>query len=261
MLAIVAAFHEEVKDYLKRGHFQVAARDDYLRFYQSSSGPQVVVEGGLGRERAEEATRQLIDRYKPGFIICAGFAGAVREGIKVGDLFICDRLMSIDGPAPLWRSEDVKEHSIDNAALVDNLVKGQTDPENAHQEYALGGCLSVPELVPSRSTKEWIGSTFSVDIIDMESYWVSEIAAAHGIPHAVVRSVLDTMEQTLPVFVGAAVHKGKRWGHAVKYMLANPTEAPKLITLASQARIARASLGRFLATLASHESILAMERG
>ena len=97
MRAIVAAFREEIRDYLKRGKFRVADRDDSLRFYyQSRLVPEVVVvEGGPGKQRAVDATEQLIERYNPDLIISAGFAGSVQEGIKTGDLFICDRLLSM----------------------------------------------------------------------------------------------------------------------------------------------------------------------
>ena len=251
MLAIVVAFKEEVKDYLKRGKFRVVAREDSLRFYyQSQLTPDVVVvEGGAGKQRAVDATEQLIERYNPELLVSAGFAGGVQAGVNTGDLFICDRLMSIEGPAPFWQADSVQERSPGDANMVDDLIT--TDNENTHQEFAFGGCMSVPELVSGSSMKEWIGATFPVSIIDMESYWVSETASAHGIPHVVVRSVLDPLGQTLPAFVGKAVDdKGNRsWGRVVNYLAMNPTDTPKLIHLANQVKIARASLGGLLTRL------------
>jgi len=250
LLAIVAAFREEVRDYLKRGKFRAVAQDDSLRFYyQSQLKPEVVVvEGGPGRQRAVDATKQLIERYKPDFLISAGFAGGVQAGINTGDLFICDRLLSIEGPAPFWRPDSVEERSPGDVNMVNDLIE---DTDDLHQKYAICGCMSVPELVSGSSMKEWIGATFPVSIIDMESYWVSETAAANGIPHVVVRSVLDPLEQTLPAFVGKAMSdKGNRsWARVVKYIAKKPTEMPELIHLASQARVARSSLGGFLARL------------
>jgi len=104
--------------------------------------------------------------------------------------------------------------------------------------------------------KAWIGATFPVGIIDMESYWVSEVAVAHGIRHMIVRSVLDPLEQTLPAFVGKAVddESKRRWTHAVRYLATNPTHMPRLVRLAMQTRVARASLGRFLGGLAPSDA-------
>ena len=251
MLAIVAAFNEEVKHYLKRGGFRVAARQDSLRFYQAPTDPEViVVEGGAGRQKAEKATRQLIETYQPDIVVSAGFAGAVQADVRLGDIFICDRLMSVEGPAALWGLDTVRERSPIHADLVEKL-RGK---EDTHQKYDFCGCLSVPQFVSSSSMKAWIGSTFPVSIIDMESYWVSETAAAYGVPHVVVRSVLDTMEQTIPAFVGETVsaEEGQRkWERAIKYLVSRPTEAPKLIRLASQVKIAGASLSEFLTRLST----------
>ena len=253
MLAIIAAFKEEVKDYLKRGGFRAAAREGSVIFYRSSSIPEVVVaEGGIGRRSAEEATTFLIESYKPDFIVCVGFAAGARVGLKPGDLFLCDRLLAIEGPAPLWRADAAMERSLADVTFVDDMFNQK---QGTHQVYVNGGCLSVPELVSGSSMKAWIGWTFPVNIIDMESYWVSETAAQHGIPHVVVRSVLDPVEQTLPAFVGKSMGDGGglRWRRAVKYFVMKPREAPTLVHLAAQVKVASSSIGRFLVTLESEK--------
>ena len=223
MLAIVAAFKEEVNDYLRRGGFRVAAREGSFRFYQSLARPGVVVaEGGIGRQRAEEATRLSIERYGPEVIVSAGFAGGGRPGLNVGDVFLCDRLMSIDGQEASWEDEEPRERRPGDADLLDRLTnRGKHD----RPDYTVCGCMSVPQLVSSGSRKSWIGSTFPVSIVDMESYWVSETAAAHGVPHVVVRALLDPMEQTLPDFVGKAVGEdgGPRWLRAARYLVTSAT--------------------------------------
>ena len=250
LLGIVAAFREEVKDYLKGGDFRVVAREGPLRFHQSTLNPDVVVtEGSFGQQGAQEGTRQLVERYGPDFIVSAGFAGGVQAGLRPGDLLLCSRLMWIDGPAALWHSNAASERPVSYPALWDKLIKD----EDSNQIYRSCGCLSVPQLIMSSSMKAWIGATFPVSIVDMESYWVSETAAQYGIPHMVVRTVLDPVEQTLPPFVAIATGEtgGKRWKQAARYMVAKPGHLPKLIQLATQARVARASLARFLATVSS----------
>ena len=244
----MAAFREEVSPYLRGGRFRVASRDGALRFYESDLQPGVVVvEGGAGRERAEEATNQVIKRYAPDFIVSAGFAGAVEPGLRPGDLFVCDRLMSIEGPAAVWRADSVMERSLAN----DSRYSLEAAEREGAEGYPRCGCLSVPEFVSGGDMKEWIGSTFPVSIVDMESYWVSEVADAHHVRHVVVRSVLDPADQTLPPFVGHTVRDetGGRWGRAAKYLASHPAEAPTMIRLAMQSRTAGASLARFLTGL------------
>ena len=230
----------------------MAQRHEYLVFYESALKPDVVVvEGGVGRQRAEEATRLAIERYRPLYIVNAGFAGGVKAELKAGDLLLCDRLFSLEGPATFWQADSASERSLQELDAADYLIGSA---EDGHQrDYSTCGCLSVPELASGAQMKAWIGATFPVSIIDMESYWVSETAAAHGIRHMVVRSVLDPLGQTLPAFIGKAVddEANRHWTRAIKYTAQNPTHLPRLISLAWQTKLASTSLGLFLGTLTS----------
>ena len=243
----MAAFKEEVDHYLKRERFEVVDTDESLRFYQQAKDSGVVVaEGGVGRERAQRATKSLINRYRPDFMVFAGFAGGVQEGIKPGDLFVCDRLMSVEGPAALWRPDSAKELPPVDASVMERLSGIETA-----RRFGFCACLSVPELVPSSSMKSWIATTFPVSIIDMESYWASESAASSGIPHLVVRCALDTVDQTLPAFVSETVGgpDSRRWRRAIAHILSRPGDAKTLVRLKSQVETAKESLGEFLSAL------------
>ena len=249
MIAVVAADSEEVKDYLVEGNFQVAHGEPVPRFYKSLSVRDVViVEGGIGKEQAERATQEVIKRYAPEFIISAGFAGAVQPGLKAGDLFVCDRVWSIEGSPLHWKPDEAASR-----ALLDTASKETLTGEIAGlaQEHSYCGCLSVDLLVSNKSLKGWIGANFPVHIVDMESYWVSQMASEYAIPHLVLRSVLDPMEQTLPEFVEQAVAgQGQRnWMRALSYVLARPIETPRLLHLSRQTKLARTSLASLLRAL------------
>ena len=252
MIAVVTALREEVKDFLAWGEFKVAHQEWPLRLYESLSLTDVVViEGGIGKECVETATQEAIRRYEPDYIVSAGFAGAVQPGLKPGDLFLCDRLWSVGGDPLFWKPEAAVSR-----ALLDAPLKERVDGDMAGSfpDYTYGGCLSVGLFIGSRSLKDWIGGNFPVSIIDMESYWVSEIAAQKAIPHLVLRSVLDTMEQTLPQFIGQAAgnERDRTWKRGLRYMLSRPGEAPALLQMARQAKVARAALAGFLKSVTSN---------
>ena len=251
MLAILTALREELTDYLAAGAFKRTATAQSIRYYQSEAQPDVVVvEGGMGRERAETATEEVIERFEPDIIISAGFAGAVKAELQPGDLLVCDMLMSLDGPAALWGPDISQTQRSVDGALMERLLG---EPDGPRSEYAHGGCLSVSTFVPSSPLKGWIGEHFPVRVIDMESYWVGETAARCGVAHMAVRSVLDTMEQDLPPFIGqeAATADHHRWYRALRYMVANPFDTRRLLQMRRQARIASASLGRLLEQIVS----------
>ena len=252
MLAILAALRQEIRDYVGPRGFSETAREGGTRFYQSPAARDVVVvEGGVGRTRAEKATRQTVERFRPDLIVSAGFAGAVKPGLRTSDLILCDRVWAAEGPARTWSSEAAPSRPMEaGAALADRLdaalqlVAGKT---------ARGACLSVPQVIAGKAEKARIGNDFPVSIVDMESFWVSQTAAGYGVPHVVVRSVLDPVEQSLPPFVSLVAASGDRggWWPVLRHVLATPAEIPGLVRLAAQARAASRTLGAFLAAFAS----------
>ena len=254
MLAVVAAFKEEINDYLKAGGFRVAERSEFIRFYRSSEVTNVVVAvGGVGKQRAQAAAKQLIESYSPECVISVGFAGGVQSGLKPGDLFVCDKLMSIEGPAAFWRVDNSQELPPLPVTSLDMLA---WDAEESRQKYAYCGCLTIPQFASSSSIKAWLGNVFPVSIIDMESYWVAETAISHSIPHAVIRAVLDPVDETLPPFITETVGDGgvRTWERALKYVVTKPTRTPKLISLAVRVKAAGASLSDLLSDLVSTRS-------
>ena len=253
MIAIVAALREELAGYLAHGGFELANRNENVRCYSSAIERRVVVvEGGVGRRRAEAATRLAVERFSPDFIISAGFAGGVKPGLNTGDLFLCDRVWSVEGPPDSWTLEAALSRSV-----ADEVVPGRLNGlfDKLGTRFRRGDCLTAPELVPSSSLKRWVGATFPVNIVDMESFWVSQTAEQFGVPCIVVRSVLDPVEQTLPPFVAQVAAGGDKsgWLYTLRYVLARPTQIPGLIRVASQARVARDALATILRALAAAE--------
>ena len=244
MLAIIAAFKDELSGYLKRGQFQVTGQDNGFRIYESEQVPDVVVsEGGIGKEGSQASARLAAERFKPDMMISAGFAGGASEGMRPGEVFICDRLVAVDGPPFLWGKDEVFESS--SLEMVHRFEQAKLGDRT---EYQVGACLTVPQFVSNRSMKAWLGSTFNVSLIDMESYWIGQVAGSFDIPFITVRAVLDPVDQSVPRFIGETVDKGAavRTLRAMAHLVLSPADAPGLIRLYSQVRVARASLTRFL---------------
>ena len=249
MLAIIAALHEEVRSYIKEACFKAVGQESFLRFYESESERETILAtGGVGPRLAQEAASYVIERYSPDAVISVGFSGAVTDGLETGDVLICDRLLSVGGPAVLWRTEDASERPPIDIGAIGKLLTGAAESWDVYETV---GCLSVPNLVSNSSMKAWIGREFPVGVVDMESYWVSEKCAEYGTPHVAVRSVFDPVDQTLPPFVGKAMFESnvRRLGRAMKYVATKPSEAPRIFNLASQSKAAGASLGSFLCSI------------
>ena len=253
MMAVVAALREEVKDFLAWGGFKLAEQESGTRFYRSPEARNVVVvESGIGRTRAEKATRLAAETFRPDFIASVGFAGGVRSGLETSDLLLCGRVWAVEGPLNSWSPETALSQTLVRDGLYDRVtvalkrIAGK-DPQ--------GDCLSVPRVVSSNLEKERIGQRFPVSVIDMEGFWVCQTAARYNVPHVVVKCVLDPLEQSLPSFLdGTSTSIGDSVRRlALRYALARPAEIPRLIRLTAQVKAARSSLAAFLKALASGE--------
>ena len=246
MLGIVAAFKDEAREYLKRGRFRLAKRSGPFRFYLARKGPPAaLVLGAVGKLGAIEATRKLVEDYSPQFVVSAGFAGAVRPDLRAGDVFLCDRVLSLEGPPAFWAADNASER------LVPYTANGHANGGSGHNGHANGngraktvGCVTVPQFVHGSPMKAWLGRVLPVSVIDMESYWVSETASAYDTPHAVVRAVLDTIDDPMPEFLDAAMrlNSGSPRLRAMRYAMGHPLRVRRLMRLASRVKLARRSL-------------------
>ncbi len=261
MIGVVAAFRDEIRGYLKRGRFRFEGREEGFRVHTSEANPRIVViDGGIGKLRAQQATRALVKSFDPELIVSAGFAGGLKADQHTGDLFICDKLFAVEGQAPAWRPEVASQLSMVELSAISRTLRVT---HGIGRTYSVCGCLSVPQTVEAVGLKRQIEKLFPVGVIDLESFWVGQTAASFGIPYVSIRTVFDTVDQTLPEFVGQAVSEqacpersrrgNKLWMRAARYVATNPFGTSYLVRLAAQSMAASNALGKFLAELTSIE--------
>ena len=249
LLAVVAAFREEIVGYLKSGGFRKIAQTGEVRLYTSDSVPHVVIsDGGFGRARVGDCVAEVVTRFDPHLVVSAGLAAGTIEGQPTGSVVICDRLLSVEGPAYLWRRQRGREIEI-NPHLAGNVrAELQTDGESVQ----MGSCMTVPQFVSNPSMKAWIGSTFGVSLIDMEGYWAALAAEEANVPFLPLRAVLDTVEQSVSPLVSQSLEDSpvRRVVRGAGYMAAHPRDIRGILAMARQRTRARQSLASHLTLLA-----------
>src|SRR6476661_2733672 len=85
-IAVVAALQREIMP-LVRGYKRVDQVHQDRRFTFFESGKLVVVCGGIGPEAARRASEAMISLYSPGWVVSAGFAGALDATLGAGEVF------------------------------------------------------------------------------------------------------------------------------------------------------------------------------
>lgn len=237
MLTIVAAMEHELVG---------LRRELPLRQAKAGNGPsrpglelQVI---GMGRKRAQSRIRALLeDRDRslesrdnlPHWLLLLGFGGAVDPALHPGDLSVPTRyyLDHREGGDGDFLKPDDGMRRLAVASVAE-----------AGRPVANLDSLTVEHLAADPEAKKALRQRYQVGMVDMEDYWVAQVAAEAGVPFLSVRSVLDSAHQTLPSYLlGLAEHRGK----AVFTTVAMPWRIPTLWRLARQMRQPQHSLTRF----------------
>ncbi len=186
-MAIVVAMRMEEKALLKLIGRHHAGRLGRLRTWSFEAGPCqcVLVRSGMGMEPARKATRALAESVRPGLLVSFGIAGAVGEGIAVGDIVAGERCCAWEnrrlGPAfPLARLSETAQQAATRAA------------EACGARFFRGTILTVRGIHPAPPAP---GETA---VVEMETAAIAEEAAARGIPLVSLRAVSDTPREPIP---------------------------------------------------------------
>jgi adenosylhomocysteine nucleosidase len=244
MIAIVAALDAELSALKRRAG---------VRRYPSHPWPPtgegtlagrrvVLARTGMGAAHAQEATAVLIQRHNPEAILSIGFAGSLVDGLRAGHLVIARRVCALD--EPLGEGSLAASNGLAcDPTLVELAVAAARQRSLAFHE---GASLTVPQVIGQPEVKRRIGDSLSVEMVEMESYWVGRVAADRGIPFLVTRAILDELGDRLPDLPNIVDESGAvARGRALRRLFSRPQEVPALIRLAASARRASQRLAVF----------------
>ncbi len=148
---------------------------------------------GVGWTRAREAA-SLIEELKPGTVLHAGYAGALRAGLNAGDLLAVtsissqvvqpdQQVLEIPEPVPL----DVTLSATLRSSLA--LLPGR---------LAQGGLLTVSRFIDRSADKRRLGADGRYVACDMEAALIHDAAVRCGARYAGLRVISDTSHHEMP---------------------------------------------------------------
>jgi adenosylhomocysteine nucleosidase len=190
-----------------------------------AGGPGVSVICSQG-ERLAAALESAVERGACG-IISFGVAGGLAPGLAVGDWIAATAVITGQRrfpTDPTW-----------TRSLRDRLPQ-------AVQADILG--MDTPAADPGR--KQLLYAQMGAVAVDMESHIAAEIAAAHQIPFAASRVIIDPADRPLPpaALVGLRSDGTADVVAVFRSVLEQPGQLPALLRTALDARIAGAALRR-----------------
>jgi adenosylhomocysteine nucleosidase len=200
-IAIIAALEREVRLLVR--HWRPVEREyegGSFKFFES--GRAVLVCGGIGAEAARRATEAVIAFYAPKLVHSVGFAGALDQALKVGDIFSPSRVV------------DAKDGS--------------------RLETGTGrGILVTVAAVASAEQKRKLAENYGAQAVDMEAAAVARGAQTHGIEFKATKAISDEVSFEMPSLDYSVDSRGRfRTGRFAVFALLRPWLWGRVIHLA-----------------------------
>jgi len=186
-----------------------------------------LAQSGMGPDLARHATQALIDGHSPGWIISAGFSGALQPEMKVGDIVVGNSIVDRAG------------------AKLEIDLKMEPNPA---QGLYVGRLIMVDRIVGTVAEKKALAEDHAAIAVDMESLAVAQVCRQAKIRFMAVRVISDNLAADLPVEIQSVVGSSGtvRLGAAVGAIFKRPGSAKDMWRLREQAMDAAERLATFL---------------
>ena len=215
-IGIIGAMDVEVDILKKEMTIDVIEKHAGLAFYVGTwqEKPVVVVRSGIGKVNAALCTQILADQYDIGLVINTGVAGALADGLRVGDIVISTDAIEHDmdtthlGDTIGWvPGMDVRAFPADRE--LSNLALAAGRDVLPHLHLIQGTILSGDQFIDDPAKKHWLKETFSGACCEMEGASIAHVAHVNKIPYLVLRGISDNADGSAGItyeeFLGAAV--------------------------------------------------------
>lgn len=178
----------------------------------------VVIVTGMGQRNAEKAGRQAILRWRPQWLVTAGFAGGLRPELKRGAL-----LVESDPQFP-------------------NLAAFY------QSGFRSGTFTCQPSIAITREQKADLAARFPADAVEMESAILRSLAKEAGIPGMTARVVSDSWDEDLPLDFNALVDENHKLQAArfAATLASSPGKIPELLAFQKRVQAAGTALAEAL---------------
>lgn len=246
--AVIAAMEPEaslVRSRLRRR--QTLGMIEVGRLWRGWLGacPIALIRCGMGEERAAAALQWVVEHERPAGVLSIGFAGGLQLGLATGDVVLADRIRA-------WSEPAVPEDAGAEVGFVTPDARLSALAARAAQQASLsrhqGLLLSHQKLVESALDKRVLGCYTGALAVDMESYRIGSLAAAHALPFVCLRAILDPcdMELRLPLEGLTTPDGGVRPWQAAMAMVRHPRLLKSFWTLWRLSSLTRRRLAVWL---------------
>ena len=227
MIAITFALPAESSEFLRRlGNKSRAERNGIRTIRGTLDDREIeVLHTGVGEKVCRERVGKFLQDQEFEFLMSAGFAGALNDELRVGDLLLARNFLTL--------------------ALNDRRPFSSLPIRTAD-------LLTLPALIDSSEERNEIAHSTDAAAVDMETEFIARACAEYGIPLLSLRVITDTPTQPFPAPPSVLFDIQQQRTHIAvlaKFLLAHPRRMPRLIQFARRIALARSILANALVAL------------
>ncbi|MGC3973111.1 MAG: hypothetical protein QM771_01820 [Nitrospira sp.] len=189
-----------------------------------------IIPMGVGPERATATAKRILAEQALSAVWSTGFACALGPA-GIGDVLI--------GTEVILENGGQAGPPVTCAPVLIDWVKQAVDMKDLPMRS--GGFVTVPRVLCLAEEKRAIAGRAGGIGLDMESAALGMVASEHRIPFAIVRTVSDLEDETLPLDFNLFL-RPSGWARGVVACLSHPTSLIGLNRLRVQSQVAGAQL-------------------
>lgn len=227
MIAVTFALPAESSEFLRRlNNKSRSARNGIQTISGKIDSREVeVLHTGVGEKICRERLAKFLDNQRFQTLISTGFAGALTDEPRVGDLLLARNFSTVN---------------------VNKAVSSfSTLP------IRVADLLTVPALIDSSEERNDTARTSGAAAIDMETEFIARICAEHGVPLLSLRVITDAPREPFPAPAHVLFdieHQRIPMGALTLFFLMHPNRISQLIQFARRIAHARKILANALIT-------------
>lgn len=243
MIALLSALEAEIRELKKEMSIRKTYTYQNCRVYEGNwhDRDKLLVLTGMGKECARKTTELVLENFPVSVLLSTGFGGALNDKTVAGDIVVYSKL-SCEGSRAGALAKDLRSD--------ENLVSIASRSINGTKVRSLLGTgVTVSRIYDTPESKYQLGRDFLADVIDMESYWIGQIAMERKIPFLAVRSIFDTLRDDLSLLHHITAEGRIRPFKALGYFVCHPEQLKQTANYSTSYRKAGRNLATFLCKL------------
>jgi len=192
---------KEVKKETANGYEVTEYKVDKKHFF--------LINSGVGEINSAASCMLLIERYRVEAIINFGVAGALKKGIKVGDIMIAKDIVHYDFDISAFLSLPVGAYPDEDSYAIscDPFLIGLAD-SSVGDKIKRVRIASGDKFVSSTELKNKLISDFDADICEMESAGIVRVANKAKVPSLIIKTVSDEADEDAVSAISDTIEKG-----------------------------------------------------